>query len=84
MEAVSRPVSTGKSDSLRFQAFRGAYVPQHNVGMTVVYRDYRSQDIHVSFRANDALVTALNDRARKTGCSTSEYLRSLVREKISL
>jgi hypothetical protein len=52
--------------------------------MTVVYRDYRNQDTHVSFRANDALVSALNDRARKAGCSTSEYLRALVREKVGL
>jgi hypothetical protein len=57
---------------------------QHNVGMTVVYRNYRNQDIHVSFRASDALVTTLNDRARKAGCSASEYLRSLVREKVGL
>jgi hypothetical protein len=49
-----------------------------------VYRDYRNQDTHVSFRPNDALVTALNDHARKAGRSTSEYLRSLVREKVGL
>jgi hypothetical protein len=35
--------------------------------MTVVYRDYRSKDIHVSFRANDALISTLNDRTRKAG-----------------
>lgn len=49
-----------------------------------MYRDYRNQDMHVSFRANDTLVSALNERARKAGCSTSEYLRSLVREKVGL
>jgi predicted DNA binding CopG/RHH family protein len=49
-----------------------------------VYRDYRNQDTHVSFRTNDALVTALNDRARQAGCSTSEYLRSLIRERVGL
>lgn len=49
-----------------------------------MYRDYRNQDNHVSFRASDALVTALNDQARKAGCSTSGYLRALVREKVGL
>lgn len=43
-----------------------------------------TQDPHVSFRANDTLVSALNDRARKAGCSTSEYLRSLVRKQVGL
>lgn len=42
------------------------------------------QDSHVSFRANDNLVAALNDRARKSGCSVSEYLRAVVREKVGL
>jgi hypothetical protein len=52
--------------------------------MTVVYRDYRNQDTHVSFRANDTLVSALNEPARKAGCSTLDYLRSLVHEKVGL
>lgn len=38
----------------------------------------------VGFRAGDALVSALHDRARKSGCSVSEYLRSVVREKVGL
>jgi len=49
--------------------------------MTVVLK---LQDSHVAFRANEALVTALSERARKAGCSTSEYLRALVREKVGL
>lgn len=49
-----------------------------------MYRDYRNQDTHVSFRANDTLVSALNERARKAGCSTSEYLRAIVREKVGM
>ena len=53
----------------------------HNVGMTVVNR---YQDAHVSFRANDALISALSERARKSGCSVSEYLRSIVRERVGL
>jgi hypothetical protein len=40
--------------------------------------------MHVSFRASDALVTSLTDRARKAGCSTSENLRALVGEKVGL
>jgi len=42
------------------------------------------QDSHVAFRANEALVAALAERARKAGCSTSEYIRALVREKVGL
>jgi len=42
------------------------------------------QDVHVTFRANEALISALCDRARKSGCSVSEYLRSVVREKVGL
>ena len=42
------------------------------------------QDSHVSFRANEAVVSALAARAQRAGCSLSEYLRSLVREKVGL
>ena len=42
------------------------------------------QDVHVSFRANDRLVAALSERARNAGCSVSEYLRAVVREKVGL
>ena len=53
----------------------------HNVGMTVVHK---LNDSHVSFRANDALVSALTERARRSGCSVSEYLRGLVRDRVGL
>lgn len=49
--------------------------------MTVVQK---VQDSSVTFRANDMLVSALAERARRCGCSTSEYLRSIVREKVGL
>lgn len=42
------------------------------------------QDMHVSFRANDRLISALSERARRSGCSLSEYLRAMVREKVGL
>ncbi|MCP5380320.1 MAG: ribbon-helix-helix protein, CopG family [Novosphingobium sp.] len=42
------------------------------------------QCAHVSFRANDRLVAALAERAQKSGCSVSEYLRAVVREKVGL
>lgn len=55
---------------------------QHlNVVTTV---ELNMQDVHVSFRANDRLIAALAERARRAGCSTSEYLRSIVREKVGL
>lgn len=38
----------------------------------------------VAFRAGDRLISALHERARKAGCSTSEYLRAIVREKVGL
>jgi hypothetical protein len=52
-----------------------------NVVMTV---ERKMQDVHVTFRANDALISALHERAQKAGCSVSEYLRSVVREKVGL
>ena len=44
----------------------------------------KMQDERVSFRANAVVVDALSVRARETGCSVSEYLRSIVREKVGL
>lgn len=38
----------------------------------------------VAFRANPVLVAALAERAQRSGCSISEYLRSIVREKVGL
>jgi predicted DNA binding CopG/RHH family protein len=45
---------------------------------------HKIQDCSVTFRANDVLISALSDRARASGCSVSEYLRSLVRERVGL
>ncbi len=42
------------------------------------------QNEHVSFRANSTVVSELAKRAEKAGCSVSEYLRSVVREKVGL
>lgn len=42
------------------------------------------QDERVSFRANAVVVEALSERARMAGCSVSEYLRGVVREKVGL
>ena len=42
------------------------------------------QDGHLSFRANGALISALAERAERAGCSVSEYLRSIVRERVGL
>lgn len=42
------------------------------------------QNAHVTFRANAAVVAALTERARQSGCSLSEYLRAMVREKVGL
>lgn len=53
----------------------------HNVGMTVVDR---LQGLHVTFRANEVLVSALYHRARASGVTVSEYLRGVVREKVGL
>ena len=44
----------------------------------------RLQGAHVSFRANDKIVMALCERARASGCTVSEYLRAIVREKVGL
>ncbi|MES2493992.1 MAG: hypothetical protein V4579_12035 [Pseudomonadota bacterium] len=45
---------------------------------------HRIQDGSVTFRANDMLIAALARQARQRGCSTSEYLRTIVREKVGL
>jgi len=44
----------------------------------------RTHDGAVRFRANDRLISALAERARASGCSVSEYLRAIVREKVGL
>lgn len=41
-------------------------------------------ELHVSFRASEPLVAALTERASKAGCSLSEYLRAILREKVGL
>lgn len=38
----------------------------------------------VTFRAPPVLVAALSQRAEQAGCSVSEYLRSIAREKVGL
>jgi hypothetical protein len=38
----------------------------------------------VAFRAGDRLVAAIAQQARRSGCSVSEYLRTVVREKVGL
>ena len=42
------------------------------------------QDTQVSFRANEALISVLHERARRAGCSVSEYLRSVLRQHAGL
>jgi hypothetical protein len=42
------------------------------------------QDCTVVFRANSVVIAALSERARLSGYSVSEYLRSIVREKVGL
>lgn len=41
-------------------------------------------DGHIVFRANNAIISALNESARASGYSVSEYLRAIVREKVGL
>jgi hypothetical protein len=38
----------------------------------------------VAFRAGDRLVAELHKRARESGVSVSEYLRTIAREKVGL
>jgi predicted HicB family RNase H-like nuclease len=42
------------------------------------------QTEHLSFRVSTSLASALNDRAEQAGCSVSEFLRSIAREKVGL
>lgn len=37
-----------------------------------------------AFRAGEQLAAALHDRARKSGVSVSEYLRTIAREKVGM
>lgn len=39
---------------------------------------------HISVRASPVLLNALAKRADEVGCSTSEYLRSIIRERVGL
>lgn len=39
---------------------------------------------HLTFRASPALKAALHEKADRAGCSPSEYLRSILREKVGL
>lgn len=41
-------------------------------------------DARISFRAGASLAEALALRASEAGCSISEYLRSILREKVGL
>lgn len=38
----------------------------------------------IAFRAGDRLVSALHERAKASGVSVSEYLRTIAREKVGL
>jgi predicted HicB family RNase H-like nuclease len=42
------------------------------------------QTEHLSFRVSASLASALNRRAEQAGCSVSEYLRSIARERVGL
>ncbi len=44
----------------------------------------RNASEHLSFRASPQLVEALCQRAQNAGCSVSEYLRSIARERVGL
>lgn len=52
----------------------------HIVGMTEVQMNTE----HLSFRASAPLASALSERAERAGCTVSEYLRAVVREKVGL
>lgn len=39
---------------------------------------------HLTFRASPALKAALHEKADRAGCSPSEFLRSILREKVGL
>jgi len=38
----------------------------------------------IAFRAGDRLAAAIHDRARASGVSVSEYLRTIARERVGL
>jgi hypothetical protein len=42
------------------------------------------QTEHLTFRASPVLAAALYSKAREAGCSVSEYLRSIARERVGL
>lgn len=42
------------------------------------------QDERVSFRANAVVVDKLAQRAQAAGCSLSEYIRDIVRDRVGL
>lgn len=42
------------------------------------------QNERVSFRANAVVVDKLAQRAQAAGCSLSEYLRDIVRDRVGL
>ena len=42
------------------------------------------QTEHITFRASPVLAAALYARAREAGCSVSEYLCALLRERVGL
>ncbi|WP_428831644.1 plasmid mobilization protein [Erythrobacter westpacificensis] len=39
---------------------------------------------HITFRASPVLAAALYSRAQEAGCSVSEYLRSMARDRVGL
>jgi hypothetical protein len=46
------------------------------------------RDVHhpnlIAFRAGDRLVAAISERARESGVSVSEYIRTIARERVGL
>ena len=51
---------------------------------TEVQMRVQVQDQHVTFRVSSTVVAELAACAQRAGCSVSEYLRSMVREKVGL
>lgn len=39
---------------------------------------------YIAFRANERLVAAITEGARRSGVSVSEYLRTIAREKVGM
>lgn len=48
-----------------------------------VLRSYHTSEM-IAFRASPVLATAIYRRAEEAGCSVSEFLRSIAREKVGL